>query len=174
MSNLLGSSDLSRPRKELYRELVVGSASDPQQAAWLDDGGDLLSLELGAKIEHLEQRVLAHLATCSECVTPSRLELQSGPSRHARLSSLRHWFRRNGWARLLLLRARSSVLESRRGVDGSHWTQATRATRRWLRRRQSCVVFLAILAVARMVIWTTRKMGLYDDANFSHDLVFVF
>ena len=30
------------------------------------------------------------------------------------------------------------------------------------------VVFLAILAVARMVIWTTRKKGLYDDANFSH------
>ena len=30
------------------------------------------------------------------------------------------------------------------------------------------VVFLAILAVARMVIWSTRKKGLYDVANFSH------
>ena len=29
LPNLLGSSDLSWPRKELYRELVVGSASDP-------------------------------------------------------------------------------------------------------------------------------------------------
>ena len=29
LRNLLGSSDLSRHRKELYRELVVGSASDP-------------------------------------------------------------------------------------------------------------------------------------------------
>ena len=29
LRNLLGSSDLSRPRKELYRGLVVGSASDP-------------------------------------------------------------------------------------------------------------------------------------------------
>ena len=29
LCNLLGSSDLSRPRKELYRELVMGSASDP-------------------------------------------------------------------------------------------------------------------------------------------------
>ena len=29
LRNLLGSSDLSCPRKELYRELVVGSASDP-------------------------------------------------------------------------------------------------------------------------------------------------
>ena len=37
------------------------------------------------------------------------------------------------------------------------------------------VVFLVILAVARMVIWTTRKKGLYDDANFSHrDLVLYF
>ena len=37
------------------------------------------------------------------------------------------------------------------------------------------MVFLAILAVARMVIWTTRNMGLYDDANFSHrDLVLYF
>ena len=29
LRNLPGSSDLSRPRKELYRELVVGSTSDP-------------------------------------------------------------------------------------------------------------------------------------------------
>ena len=29
LRNLLGSSDLSRPRKGLYRELVVSSASDP-------------------------------------------------------------------------------------------------------------------------------------------------
>ena len=29
LRNLLGSTDLSRPRKELYREVVVGSASDP-------------------------------------------------------------------------------------------------------------------------------------------------
>ena len=37
------------------------------------------------------------------------------------------------------------------------------------------VMFLAILNVARMVIWTTRKKGLYDDANFSHrDLVLYF
>ena len=40
---------------------------------------------------------------------------------------------------------------------------------------EKCVVFLAILAVARMVIWTTQKKGLYDDANFFHrDLVLYF
>ena len=37
------------------------------------------------------------------------------------------------------------------------------------------VMFLAIIAVTRMVIWSTRKKGLYDDANFSHrDLVLYF
>ena len=118
LRNLLESSDLSRPRKELYRELVVGSASDPLSERWgwtarLDGGGDPLSLELGARIELLEQlRVLAHLATCTECVIPSRLELQSGPGRHARLPSLHQWLRRNGWAHLLLLRARSRRLAS--------------------------------------------------------------
>ena len=36
-------------------------------------------------------------------------------------------------------------------------------------------VFLPILAVARIVIWTTRNKELYDDANFSHrDLVLYF
>ena len=152
-----------------------------QRAARLDGGGDPLSLEWGARIE---LRVLAHLATCSECVIPSWLELQSGPGRHAWLPSLWQWLGRNGWARLLLLRASPPVLGSRRGVDGSHRTQTARAARRWLRRRQrsssvswweECVVFLAILAVARMVIWTTRNKGLYDDANFSHrDLVLYF
>ena len=36
LHNLSGSSDLSRPWKELYRELVVGSASDPlsEQHGW--------------------------------------------------------------------------------------------------------------------------------------------
>ena len=37
------------------------------------------------------------------------------------------------------------------------------------------VVFFTILAVARMGIWTTRKKGLYDNANFSHcDLILFF
>ena len=37
------------------------------------------------------------------------------------------------------------------------------------------VVFLAILAVARMVIWETRKKGFYDSANVSlRDLILFF
>ena len=89
-----------------------------------------------------------------------------------------------GWAHLLLLRASLPVLGSRRVMDDSHRTQAARAARRWLRRRQRVlppfqgekhVVFLAIIAVARMVIWSKRKKGLYDDSKFSHrDLVLYF
>ena len=42
-------------------------------------------------------------------------------------------------------------------------------------RGGKCVVFLAILAMARMVIWTTQKKGLYDGENFSHrDLILFF
>ena len=52
---------------------------------------------------------------------------------HARLRSLRQWSERNGFARLLLLRARPGVLESRWGVDGPHWSQTVSAARRWLR-----------------------------------------
>ena len=34
------------------------------------------------------------------------------------------------------------------------------------------VVFLAILAVTKMLLWTTRKTELYDDADCSHcDLI---
>ena len=96
-----------------------------------DGGGYFLPLELGARIELLD-----HLVICSEYVTPSQLSLQSGLGRHARLCSLRQWFRRNGWTRFLQLRASSPVLGSRRGVDGSHRTQASPAARRWLCRRQ--------------------------------------
>ena len=42
-------------------------------------------------------------------------------------------------------------------------------------RGEKLVVFLAILAVARMVIWETRKKGLYEGTNFSHcDLIMFF
>ena len=53
LRKLSGFSDLVRPRKELYRRLVVGSASDPLSER--HGGGDLLPLELGTRIELLEQ-----------------------------------------------------------------------------------------------------------------------
>ena len=73
LRNLPRFSDLSRPRKELYRELMVGSASDPfsERISSADPfserissavrpvrpngGRDPLPVELGARIELLGQ-----------------------------------------------------------------------------------------------------------------------
>ena len=122
--NLSGSSDLSRPQKKLYRELVVGSASDS------------LSERRGWTAEEIRSHW--NWAPGSSIFNNSEFSLIWRLARNALplLCSLRQWFRRNGWARLRLLRASSPVLGSRRGADGSHRTQAARAPRRWLRRRQ--------------------------------------
>ena len=79
------SSDLSQSRKELYRGLVVGSASDSLvKTARLVGGGGSLPVELGARFGLLEQlRVLAHLAARSKCIGPQRLGLQSVHGRYA-------------------------------------------------------------------------------------------
>ena len=124
---------LSQSRKELYRELVAGS-SDPLRILWRNGSavvrGDSLPVELGARHEHFEHlRVLAHQATRSKRVGPQRLHI-----RQTWLSPLR--FRRNGLARLLLLRAGSLVLEPRRRLDGSHQPQTARAARHKLRHGQ--------------------------------------
>ena len=155
-----------------------------QRAARLDGGGYPLSLELGARIELLDQLwVLAHLATCSECVIPSRLELQSGPGRHARLPSLRQGLEETAE------HAFSYCERVRPFWDHvGEWTARIEPKQLVLLdvgyvvdnvlppfHGEKRMVFLAILAVAWMVIWTTRNKGLYDDANFSHcDLVLYF
>ena len=183
LRNLPRSSAHSRSRKELYRQLVVDSVADPLVMV---DGGGSLALELGAWFGLLEQfRILAHLAPRTERAAPFQPELQSVPGRYARLSSLRQWLRRNSWTRLLLLRVSSSVLGSYRRGGGLNRTQAARAARRWLRRGQCFpsaskweypVVFGDPSCRSdRMVIWTTRKKGLYDGANLSHrDLILFF
>ena len=138
LRSLLGSSDISRPRKELYRELLVGSASDPLSKRWgwtakeirshwnWAPGSSFLNNSEFSLTWRLVRNALPLLG----------LNYKAGPGRHAWLSSLRQWIGRNSWARLLLLRASSPVLVSRRRVDGSHRTQATRAARRWLCRGQ--------------------------------------
>ena len=149
--------------------------------ARLDGGGDPLSLELGASFELLEQlRVLAHLATCSECVTPyHRAGLADMPDCACCGSGLEEtaehafyfceqvrlfWDHVGEWAariepkQLVLLDVGYVVYNVLPPFQG-----------------EKRVVFLAILAVARMMIWTTRNKGLYADANFSHcDLVLYF
>ena len=54
LRNLPGLSELSRSRKELYRELVMSSALDPLVDRLVDGGGSL-ALELGVRFRLLEQ-----------------------------------------------------------------------------------------------------------------------
>ena len=130
LRNLLGSSDLSRPRKELYRELVVGSASDPlsERPGWTAE-------EIRS---HWNWAPGSSFLNNSEFSLTWRLERNALP--------------------LVGLNYKAGIADM---------PDCPRCEKR--------VVFLATLAVARMVIWITRKKGLYDDANFSHrDLVLYF
>ena len=67
LRKLPGSSDLSRPWKELHRELVVGPASDP------------LNEQYGWTVEEIRSHWnwAPILAACTERVAPSQLEFQS-------------------------------------------------------------------------------------------------
>ena len=136
LRNLAGSSDLSQSSEELYREYVVGSASDPLGERFgrsLDKIRSQWNWAPGS--DFLNNRVLADLAARSERVA-HQLGFQSRLCRHARLYSLRQESRRNGFARLLLLQTGPLILESQGEVDGPHWSPTASAVRRWLRHRQ--------------------------------------
>ena len=133
LRNLLGSSDISWPRKELYQELVVGSALDPlsERHGWTAEeirshwnwapGSSFLNNSEFSLIWRLARNALPLLGLNCLAGIPDCPRCGNG---------------RNGWAHLLLLRASSPVSGSRQGVDGSHRTQAARAARHWLNRRQ--------------------------------------
>ena len=117
------SSDLSQSRNELYRELVAGTTLDPlekqpnSQWNWAPGMSILNNSEFSLTWRLARDTLALNDWAYRACI----LDIT---------------FRRNGLARLLLLQASSPVLESRRGVDGSHQPQTARAARRWLRRGQ--------------------------------------
>ena len=134
-----GFSDLSRPRKELYRELVVGSASDPlsnwrgwtaeevrSHWNWAPGSGFLNNSEFSLNWRLAQNALpvlglnlragLADMSNCARCY--SGLE-----------ETAEHTFYycervRPFWSR---------------GMDGSHRIQAARAVRHWLRCKQRSV-----------------------------------
>ena len=121
LRNLSGYSDLSQPRKKLYRKIVVGSASDflSERHGWTaEEVRSHWNWALGLGFLNNSQFSLTwRLARNTLPLLP--FELQSWPGRHARLWLLRQWLRRNGRARLLLPQSSSPVLVSRWGVDDS-------------------------------------------------------
>ena len=167
LRNLVWFSDLSRPRKEMYRELVAGSASDPlverlgwslgkirSQWNWIPSSGFLknselsLTRRLGRNVLPLNDWVFrAGLADMPDCLCcGSSLEERV---LHAAFycewvrsfwSHVWEWTARIDPKQLVLLDV-GYVMDN---VDP-------------LYQGEKRVVFLAILAVARMVIWETRK-----------------
>ena len=178
LRNLFGPSWLSRPRKELYRELVVGSASDPlsERCGWTAEeirshwnwasGSNFLNnsefsltwwlVRNALPLLDLNYRAgLADMPDCVRCGSGLEETVEHAIYYCERVRPF--WDHVGEWTaciepkQLVLLNVGYVVDNVLPPFQG-----------------EKRVVFLAILAVSRMVIWTTRKKGLYDDANFSH------
>ena len=182
LPNLPRSNDLSRPRKELYQELVVDSASDPlsKRRSWTAEeirshwnwvpGSSFLNNSEFWHTRRLARNALlllglnfrAGLPDISDCARCSSGLEETAEHAFYYCERVRpfgdhvgEWTARIKPKQLVLLDA-GYVIENVLPLF----------------QGEKCVVFLAILAVARMVIWTTRKKGLYDDSRFSHrDLI---
>ena len=185
LRNLLGSSDLSWPWKELYRELVVGSASDPlsERHGWMAEeirshwnwapGSSFLNNSEFSLTWRLVRNALllrslnfrAGMADKPDCPHCSNGLEETAEHAFYNCERVRpFWDHVSEWT--AHIEPKQLVL-----LDIGYVVDSVLPPFHGEKR----VVFLAILAVARMVIWTTRNKGLYDDANFSHcDLVLYF
>ena len=185
LRNLLGSSDLSWPRKELYRELVEGSASDPlsERHGWTTEeirshwnwapGSSFLNNSEFSLTWRLARNALplaglsyraglADMPDCTRC--GSGLEETAEHAFYYCERVRPFWDHVGEWT--ARIEPKQLVL-----LDVGYVVDNVLPPFQGEKR----VVFLAILAVARMVVWTTRNKGFYDDANFSHrDLVLFF
>ena len=185
LRNLLGFSDLSQPRKELYRELVVGSASDPLSERWgwtaeeirshwnWAPGSSFLNNSEFSLTWRLVRNALpllglnykAGLADMPDCPRCGCGLEETAEHAFYYCERVRLFWDHVGELRARIEPKQLVLLDVGYVVDNVFPPF----------QGEKRVVFLAILAVARMVIWTTRKKGLYDDANFSHrDLVLYF
>ena len=173
------------PRKELYRELVVGSASDPLNEwrgwtageicshwNWAPGSNFLNNSEFSLTWRLVRNALpllnlnykagLADMTDCPRCGSGLEEMAEHAFFHCERVrpfwNHIGEWTARIEPKQLVLLDVgyvMDNVLPPFQG--------------------EKRVVFLTILAVAWMVIWSTRNKGLYDDANFSHrDLVLYF
>ena len=170
LRSLLGSSDLSRPRKELYRELVVGSASDPLSelrgwtvreirshwnwapgSSFLNNSEFSLTWRLvrnALPLLGLNYRAgLADMPDCARC--GSGLEETAEHAFYYCERVRPFWDHVGEWT--ARIEPKQLVL-----LDVGYVVDNVLPPFQGEKR----VVFLVILAVARMMIWTTRKKGL--------------
>ena len=171
LRNLSGSSVLSQPRKELYQELVVGSASDPlsEQYGWAAEevrphwNWVPVSFSLTWRLARNALPLLgfnfraglADMLNCARCGSGLEETAEHAFYYYEQVrpfwDHVREWTARIEPKRLVLLDVGYVVDNVLPPFQG-----------------KKRVMFLAILAVTRMVIWTTRKKGMYDVTNFSH------
>ena len=182
--NLSWSGDLSQSRKEPYRGLVVGSVSDPlvkrldwsleeifSQWNWAP-GSSFLNNELSltwrlgrnalALNDWAYRTCIIDMPDCPHC--GSRIE-------ETALHAICYCERvRPFWSHVVEWTAHISPKQLVLLIVGYVVDNVNPPF-----QGKKRVVFLAILAVARMVIWRTRNKGLYDGAKFSHrDLILFF
>ena len=184
LRNLSRSSDLSQSRKELYRELMVGSTSD------------LLVDRLGWSME--EVRPHWNWAAGSGFLNNSEFSLSGRLARNVLpLFGLNYKACRADmpgcprWGSRLEETAEHVIYYSERVLCFGIMSESGRPAEKpkWLVlldvgyvvgnvlphfQDEKHVVFLAIQSIARMVIWPTWIKGLYDDANFSHRNLILF
>ena len=177
LCKLLRSSDLSRPQKELYRELVVGSALNPLREwhSWTTEeihshwnwapGLSFLNNSAFSLTWWLAQNALpllrlnfkaglADMPDCPRCGSGLEETAEHGFYHCGRVcpfcDHVREWMAHIEPKQLMPLDI-GYIVDNVLPPFQS----------------EKHVVFLTILAVARMMIWMTQKKGLYDDANFS-------
>ena len=177
------SSNLSWTRKELYRELVVGSASDPlvdrfgwsaeeirSQWNWAPGSGFLnnefsLTWQLARNVLALNnwayRACLADMPDCTHCA--------SGLEETALHAFYYCEWVRPFWSHVEEWTARISPRELV-PLDVGYIVDNVSPSFRGEKR----MVFLVILAVARMVIWQRWNKGLYEGANFSYRYLILF
>ena len=183
--NLPRSSDLSRSRKELYRGLVVGSTLYPQvkqlgwsvvevcsQWNWAPGSGFLNNSEFSLTWRLARNALPLHDWAYRACIA----DMPDCPCCGSDLEEMVlhafyycEWFR-PFWSDVEEWTARTSpgglVL-----LDVGYFLDNVDPPFQGEKR----MVFLVILAVARMVIWQMRNKGLYEGANFSYwDLILFF
>ena len=185
LRNLSRSSDLSRPRKELYLKLVVGFASDPvserrdwtaeevcSHCNWVLGSGFLKNSEFSLTwrlarnaLPLLGLNFTSGLTDMPDCACCSSGLEETAEHAFYYCGRVRPFWDHVGVWTAHIEPKQLGLLDVGYVVDNVLTPF----------QGEKRVVFLAILAVARMVIWTTQKNGLYDDANFSHhDMILFF
>ena len=176
--NLPGSSDVSLPQKELFRELVVDSTSDPLSKRrgwtageirsrwnWAPGSSFLNNFEFSLTRRLARNALLllglnfraclADMPDCDRCSFGLEETAEHAFNYCERVHPF--WDHVGEW---------TDCIEPKQLVLLDVGYIADNVLPPFQDEKR--VVLLAILAVARMVIWTMRKKGLHDDASFSH------